>query len=71
MPLPKAAKDDGHENNGHASNGDAANGNGASHAAAAEQTEILRELLRRVAAIEEKMPAVLMPRARRFRLRKR
>jgi len=47
-----------------------ANGNGNGHSAdvSAEQVEILRELLRRVTAIEEKISA---PRARRFRLRKR
>ena len=51
-------------------NGHATNGNGAAHAATAEQIEILRELLRRVSAIEEKM-TVPQPRARRFGLRKR
>ena len=61
MPAPAPAeKSNGHETNGHAA-----------HDATAEQTEILRELLRRVAAIEEKMPAVAAPPARRFRLRKR
>jgi len=63
-----AAKGNGHASNGNgnASNG---NGNGTAHVTS-EQTEILRELLRRVIAIEEKM-TVGAPRARRFRLRKR
>lgn len=68
MPLPTPeTKSNG---NGHASNGHT-NGNGVAHDATAEQTEILRELLRRVTAIEEKMPAMPAPRERRFRLRKR
>ncbi|HLW16857.1 MAG TPA: hypothetical protein VKV69_05820 [Actinomycetota bacterium] len=50
--------------NGHAPNGNGTDGQGTS-----EQTEILRELLRRVTAIEEKMTPA--PRARGFRLRKR
>ena len=67
MPLPVPdTKSNGHESNGHSTNG-----NGAAHDATAEQTEILRELLRRVAAIEEKMPVIPAPRAPRFRLRKR
>src|SRR5439155_1298939 len=57
--------------NDHASNGNghATNGNGTAAHGTNEQTEILRELLRRVVAIEEKM-TVPAPRARRFRLRK-
>jgi len=61
----------GHMTNGHETNGHALNGNGVAKDAAAEQIEILRELLRRVTAIEEKMPVPQAPRARRFRLRKR
>jgi hypothetical protein len=67
------AKSNGHSNgNGHASNGNghASNGNDSHSNATSEQTEILRELLLRVIAIEEKM-TVGAPRARRFRLRKR
>jgi hypothetical protein len=82
MTLPKpATKSNGHETNGHTSNGHetnghetnghAVNGNGVAKDTAAEQIEILRELLHRVAAIEEKMQVMTAPRARRFRLRKR
>ena len=65
MPAEKTNGNGNGHSNGHANgNGHAMNGNG--HAmngtAMAEQTEILRELLRRVTAIEEKMSA---PRARR------
>jgi hypothetical protein len=64
----------GSHTNGHAANGSSAIANGNGYAsmsnsdlkeAIAEQTEVLRELLRRVGAIEEKMPGS-PPRARRF-----
>ena len=67
MPIEgPAANGNDHASNG---NGHATNGNGTAAHGTNEQTEILRELLRRVVAIEEKM-TVPAPRARRFRLRK-
>ena len=59
--LPATAPEKTHANG---------NGNGASHDTTGEQTEILRELLRRVISIEEKM-ANGAPKLRRLRLLKR
>ena len=79
-----AMETNGHGSNGHQANGHGANGtrpiaNGNGHGlngsraledVISEQNEILRQLLGRVAAIEEKMP-VIAPRARRLRWFKR
>ena len=68
MTVPSRGKQTSHAHgNG---NGAEENGNGARDASA-EQTEILRELLRRVIAIEEKMPSNSTARLRRLRLLKR
>jgi hypothetical protein len=68
MTVPSRAKQGSHAHgNG---NGVEGNGNGARDASA-EQTEILRELLRRVIAIEEKMHGNGGARLRRLRLLKR
>ena len=63
MTVPAPSPDKTHANG----NGSV---NGASHDTTGEQTEILRELLRRVIAIEEKM-ANGAPKLRRLRLLKR